>query len=101
MPPWTPDLRNWNVRPRKALEPSRRAGYLRTMTTVEEIERAIENLQSEDVAKLKVWLWKRDHDQWDRQMQEDEAAGRLDFLFEEVDAERKAGKLRDWPPPRG
>jgi hypothetical protein len=31
-------------------------------------------------------------------MDEDAAAGRLDFLFEEVQAECKSGKLRDWPP---
>ena len=31
------------------------------------------------------------------QMDEDAAAGKLDFLFDEADRERKAAKLRDWP----
>jgi len=33
---------------------------------------------------------------WDKQMEEDAASGKLDFLFSEADQERKAGKLRDW-----
>jgi hypothetical protein len=28
---------------------------------------------------------------------EDSASGKLDFLFDEVEAERKAGLLREWP----
>ncbi len=34
---------------------------------------------------------------WGRQIDEDAAAGRLDFLFEEAEAERRAGTLREWP----
>ena len=31
------------------------------------------------------------------QMEQDAASGKLDFLFQEADEERRAGKLRDWP----
>ena len=31
-------------------------------------------------------------------MAKDADAGKLDFLFEEAEAERGAGQLHDWPP---
>jgi len=68
------------------------------VNTIEDIERAIDGLPAADVTRLAAWLLKRDHEAWDRQMQEDDAAGRLDFLFVEAEAESKAGTLRDWPP---
>jgi hypothetical protein len=34
-------------------------------------------------------------------MEDDSKSGRLDFLFEEAEKERNAGKLRDWPLTRG
>jgi len=36
---------------------------------------------------------------WDRKMDADAASGALDFLFDEADAERQAGTLREWPQP--
>ena len=80
------------------LERQKRSGYAFGMSTVEEIERAIEELPPDDVSKLTDWLIQRRNEQWDRQMDKDSASGKLDFLFEEADAERAAGKLRDWPP---
>lgn len=67
------------------------------MNNVEEIERAIEQLAPEDFARVTAWILRRQNDQWDRQMESDAAAGKLDFLFEEADRERHEGKLRDWP----
>ncbi len=67
------------------------------MSKVEEIERAIEQLPPRDVTKLASWLLKRDNAEWDRQLEKDSATGRLDFLFEQAESERKADKLRDWP----
>ncbi|MDR1146105.1 MAG: hypothetical protein LBK71_08230 [Verrucomicrobiales bacterium] len=34
---------------------------------------------------------------WDAQIRAASAAGRLDFLFAEADAERAAGQLKPWP----
>jgi hypothetical protein len=68
------------------------------MKTVEEIEREIQKLPPSGVAKLSTWLAEYDAKVWDKQIEEDAASGRLDFLFEEADKERKSGKLRDWPP---
>jgi len=68
------------------------------MSTVEEIEAAIEKLPPEDVARLTRWLVERDAARWNKEMEEDAKAGRLDFLFDEADQERRSGKLKDWPP---
>ncbi len=67
------------------------------MTTVEEIERAAEQLAPSDFDRLAAWVSARYHQLWSRQMEDDAAAGKLDFLFDEADAERGAGQLRDWP----
>jgi len=68
------------------------------MNVVEKIEQEIEGLSGDDFDSLAVWVDRRRNEKWDRQMDEDAAAGRLDFLFEEAEADRKSGKLRDWPP---
>jgi hypothetical protein len=67
------------------------------VSTVQEIKRAIEQLPQEEFRNLSEWVLKRHNESWDRQMDEDAAAGRLDFLVAEADAARKAGTLREWP----
>ena len=70
------------------------------MSTVEEIERAAEQLGSSDFVRLAAWVSTRYHELWNRQMERDATAGRLDFLFDEATAEREAGALHDWPPTK-
>jgi hypothetical protein len=67
------------------------------MTTVEEIEQAAERLAPSDFDRLASWISARYHELWKRQMDNDAAAGKLDFLFNEADAERAAGSLHYWP----
>jgi hypothetical protein len=67
------------------------------MTTVEEIEKAAERLAPSDFDRLAAWVSARYHELWSRQMDSDAAAGKLDFLFNEAEAERQAGALHDWP----
>ena len=43
------------------------------------------------------WLAEFLADEWDKQIEADAKSGKLDFLFEEAEAERKAGTLREWP----
>lgn len=71
------------------------------MKTVEEIEQDIRQLPPSGVARLSAWLAELDAKNWDKQMEEDSASGKLDFLFDEADKERNAGKLRDWPSAQG
>jgi hypothetical protein len=83
------------------VEKSGCARQVLAMSTVQEIKQAIEQLPQKDFWELSEWVIRRHEDAWDRQVNEDAVAGRLDFLFEEAEAERKAGKLRDWPLPSG
>lgn len=69
------------------------------MSTVEEIKEAIDELSAEERARLLTQIDPAMDDDWDRQMKADAVAGKLDFLVEEAEAERKAGTLREFPKP--
>ena len=57
------------------------------MSTVQEIERAIEKLSDEEVAQLREWLW-------DRDIERDAKAGRFDSLADVALREHAEGKTR-------
>ena len=59
---------------------------------VKEIENAIAQLSTEDVAELSAWFADYQAELWDEQIERDLSEGRLDTLLEEVDAEYEAGK---------
>lgn len=65
----------------------RHSASFKRMTTVKEIESAIEKLSDAEVAELKAWLW-------DRDIERDVAAGRLDAVAEEALDEHRSGKTR-------
>lgn len=54
------------------------------MTKLEELERAITSLSDEEYREFRRWFLERDWEQWDRQIVEDSAAGKLDFLIKEA-----------------
>lgn len=54
------------------------------MTTVQEIERAIEQLPSEQFVEIHNWIVARNWQLWDQQIEQDSAAGKLDFLIDET-----------------
>jgi hypothetical protein len=62
-----------------------------------EIKRAVRQLSPRELAELAAFISEQDNAAWDAQMEQDAASGRLDFLFQEAEHERAAGKLRDWP----
>ena len=65
------------------------------MSRVEEIQLAIVSLSQEEYAHLRQWFAERDWEQWDREIGEDTASGRLDFLIDEAVAERAEGRLQE------
>ncbi len=67
------------------------------MSTLLEIEHAIERLPAREQSALASWLAMREAKVWDEQMNADAAAGKLDFLFREAEAERREEHLKDWP----
>jgi hypothetical protein len=62
-----------------------------------EIKDAVRELSPKELAELAAFISRQGHAAWDKQMEEDAASGKLDFLFEEAERERASGRLRDWP----
>jgi hypothetical protein len=63
------------------------------MTKLEKIEQAIAELSPGEVRKLFDKLAEIHADQWDRQIEEDAKAGRLDAFIEEATREVAEGKM--------
>ena len=64
------------------------------MSTVQEIEAAIEKLPNAEFLTLIDRLRERHADLWDRQIEDDAKAGRLDFLVREAQADLQRGKTK-------
>jgi len=64
------------------------------MTTVLEIECAIEQLPSDQFSKIHDWIVERDWQTWDAQIERDSADGKLDFLVEEALRDTESGDTR-------
>lgn len=64
------------------------------MTTVQEIEHAIEQLSGDQFAQVHDWIVEKDWEKWDSQIERDSAAGKLDFLVEEAMRDVKSGDTR-------
>lgn len=58
-----------------------------------EIKSAVRELSPTELAELAAFISEQDNAAWDKQMEQDAASGKLDFLFEEAERERAAGKL--------
>ena len=65
------------------------------MSTVHEIEQAIRGLEPQDLAALRDWFAAFDAELWDRQLEQDVAAGRLDRLAEEALRDLSEGRCTD------
>jgi len=65
------------------------------MSIVQEIQNAIRTLPAEDLAALRAWFAEFDADAWDRQFEQDVAAGRLDELAEEALQDLREGRCTD------
>ena len=63
-----------------------------------EIKDAVHSLSREELAELTVFiLGQEDGDEWDKQMERDAAAGKLDFLIEQAERAERDGTLRNLP----
>ena len=69
------------------------------LMSLAEIKSAVHALSPEELAELTAFILdQEDGDAWDKQMERDAAAGKLDFLHEEAERAEREGTLRDWPP---
>jgi hypothetical protein len=65
------------------------------MSTIEEIERAVRELSPAELARFRAWFAEFDASVWDRQLEADVAAGRLDVLAEEALHDLREGRCTD------
>ena len=65
------------------------------MTTVEQITGAVRRLPKRDLARFRTWFAEYDAAAWDRQFEQDVAAGRLDALAREALKDLRADRCTD------
>ena len=65
------------------------------MSTVTEIKEAILNLHQDEYAQIIEWLYELEELEWDRQIEADSSAGRLDSLRAEAERAKANGALVD------
>jgi len=69
--------------------------YVTRMDAVQQIEDAVRKLSDAQRAAFRAWFAEFDAQQWDRQIEADVAAGRLDWLIEEARRENHEGRCSD------
>jgi hypothetical protein len=65
--------------------------------SIAEIEQAIERLPREELFELTSWISQRFGDAWDRQIEEDIQAGRLNEIAKDAVAEFRNGQTVPFP----
>ena len=67
------------------------------MSRVQEIERAIQELNQDDFALIAERIHVLEQERWDAEMNQDASTGKLDFLIAEAQDDRRNDRLRNWP----
>ena len=65
------------------------------MTTADEIKQAVLSLPEAEYAKIMDWFHELAEDAWDRQIEEDVLAGRVDTLAAEALEAKARGQFKD------
>ena len=64
------------------------------MEKIEKIEQLVQALSSEELAQFRTWFLEFDWAAWDRQLEADVRAGRLDALAEQALQDHATGKTK-------
>jgi hypothetical protein len=67
------------------------------MSTVQEIETAIQKLKPQEIHEVADWLQELREGVWDQQIDADAKAGRLDKMIAKAKAGYRAGKATPFP----
>jgi hypothetical protein len=67
------------------------------MSTVQEIQAAIQKLKPQEIHEVADWLQELREELWDRQIDADAKAGRLDKMIAKAKAGYRAGKATPFP----
>jgi hypothetical protein len=65
------------------------------MTTLPDIAAAIQELPENEVRELSTWLQGYLDERWDRELEDDAAAGKLDHLIAKAEADIAADHVRN------
>ena len=65
------------------------------MARVEELTIEVQQLKRDELAAFRDWFRKYDPDGWDKEIEEDVSAGRLNKLANEAIAEHRAGRTKE------
>ena len=65
------------------------------MSKLDELKAKIESLPSEEFSEIFRWLSEKDWERWDKEIEADSRAGKLDFLVHEGREEKAKGTLED------
>ena len=65
------------------------------MANISKIQKEILALSETDYLQLKQWFDELEWDKWDRQIEEDSNAGKLDFLITEAREAKEKGTLKN------
>jgi hypothetical protein len=65
------------------------------MSAVQQIERAIEQLSPDELANFRAWFAEYDAAAWDRQLEGDVHAGRLDRFMDEALTDLDQGRCTE------
>ena len=65
------------------------------MTSIAKIQEDILALSETDYLQLRQWFNELDRDEWDRQIEADSNAGKLDFLIAEALEAKEKGTLKN------
>ena len=69
---------------------------IRTMTKIEDIEKAVEHLSAEELAKFRAWFEEFEARLFDDKIERDAKAGKLDKLMAEARANHAAGRREEF-----
>ena len=67
------------------------------MSTVAEIEQAIQKLTPQEIKAVADWLQEFREEMWDQQIEADAKAGKLDKFIAKAKADYRAGKATPFP----
>ena len=65
------------------------------MAKVNELVNEVQQLNRAELAEFRDWFRKYDSDEWDKEIEQDVLAGKLDKLGNEAIAEHKAGRTKE------
>ena len=63
--------------------------------SIEELEKAVSTLPPDDYKSFRNWFSEYDMDQWDKQIEGDSNAGRLDSMISQALKDYNAGRATD------